>query len=241
MIISHSQKFIFVHIHKTGGSSLSLALQPFLAWNDLILGGSPLGEKTNHAFRAQYGLHKHSTLEEIKTVCGTDILDAYYSFALVREPIAKAVSLYNYIAGFSRELAADFGRPEAELAAASISGTGGIDHNFLRWEATRAYYQSNSFSDFIRAPETLSDMGFRPQIASLRTDDGTYMVQKIIKLEDVLHRLPDLWEALGFRFYLPHINRATLVKQPPDKISKADRYYLKDLFADDYLALEYPA
>ena len=240
MIISHSKKFIFVHIHKTGGSSLSLALQPFLAWNDLILGGSDLGEKTNHLFFAQYGLHKHSTLEEIKAICGTEILDAYTSLALVREPTDRAVSLYNYIAGFSRELAAHIGRTEEDLAAESISGQGKIEHNFLRWDATRAYYQTDSFSDFIRAPETQTDMGFRPQINALRSDDGAYNVQNIIKLEEVLHRLPTLWETLGFRFHLPHTNASALVKQEPDKLSKADKTYLKDLFADDYLALEYP-
>jgi len=239
MIVSNSHKFIFVHIHKTGGSSVSVALQPHLAWNDLSLGGSPLGEAMNSLYSQQFGLGKHSTLEEIKAVCGADLVEEYFSFAFVREPSVRAVSLYNYIAYFSQDLAQYYKKTEDELAAASISSDGSINHDFLNWSATRAFYLTNSFSDFIRSEEAINDMGFRPQIESLRTSDGSSMVKKIIKLEDAASELPNLWEALGFRFHLPHLNRPESYTQDPKEVSKSDRKYLRDLFADDYLALEY--
>lgn len=218
---------------------MSVALQPHLAWNDLTLGGSPLGEAVNNLYNQQFGLDKHSTLEQIQSVCGADLVEEYFSFALVRDPCARAVSLYNYIASFSQNLAQFYGKTESELAAESISGEGEIEHNFLAWGATRAFYQTNSFSDFIRSPDLQSDMGFRPQIDSLKTADGAFMVGKIIKLEELSGKLPELWEALGFRFYMPHLNRPKSYSQDPEMISKADSKYLKALFADDYLALEY--
>ena len=39
MIISHKHKFIFIHINKCGGSSVTRALMPYLGPNDLVLGG----------------------------------------------------------------------------------------------------------------------------------------------------------------------------------------------------------
>ena len=240
MIVSQSKKFIFVHVHKAGGSSVSTALQPHLAWNDLILGGSELGETLNPLFRAQYGLHKHSTFDEIRQVIGDTLVDDYFSFAFVREPSAKIVSLYNYIASFSEDLARFLGKTEDELAEASISGSSDISHNFLSWDATRAYYQTGSFSDFIRSADAQADMGFRPQIDSLKTPDGDRIVNKIVKLETVMQSLPELWQGLGFRFHLPHVNRAEKIAQSHETMEKRDKAYLKALFADDYLALEYP-
>lgn len=40
MIISHSHKFIFIHISKCGGTSITNALLPYLGENDLVLGSS---------------------------------------------------------------------------------------------------------------------------------------------------------------------------------------------------------
>ena len=42
MIISHTHRLIFVHIQKTAGTSVTVALDPFMGWNDIILGGRVL-------------------------------------------------------------------------------------------------------------------------------------------------------------------------------------------------------
>ena len=47
MIICHSRKYVFIHIHKTGGTSVESALEPTLHWNDLLLGSTPFGEVAN--------------------------------------------------------------------------------------------------------------------------------------------------------------------------------------------------
>src|SRR5258708_2149793 len=97
MIISHSRRFIFVHIHKTGGTSVELALDKFLSWNDLVLGGSPLGEAMNDTYRERYGLDKHSSVAEIDQVCGPQLSSRYTVLATVRHPLNRLCSLYNFV------------------------------------------------------------------------------------------------------------------------------------------------
>jgi hypothetical protein len=98
MIISHSRRFVFVHIHKAGGTSVEQALDPHLAWNDLILGGSPFGERIQAPFQKRFGLSKHSTIAEIEAVCGSRYLEEYFVFSVVREPLARLCSVYNFVA-----------------------------------------------------------------------------------------------------------------------------------------------
>lgn len=58
MIISHKHKFIFIHCRKVAGSSIKVALAPFLGKNDIIIGsineiidsGIPINLATKRAF-----------------------------------------------------------------------------------------------------------------------------------------------------------------------------------------------
>jgi hypothetical protein len=45
MIISPGRKFIFVHIPKTGGTSLALALEDRAMKNDILIGDTPKAKK----------------------------------------------------------------------------------------------------------------------------------------------------------------------------------------------------
>jgi hypothetical protein len=85
MLISQDPKLLFVHVQKTGGSSLAAVLpgaRPFLGTHD-------------HARRA-------------RDVLGSDY-DAYFKFAFVRNPWDRLVSWYSMIVQQSR------GRPPASL------------------------------------------------------------------------------------------------------------------------------
>jgi hypothetical protein len=92
MIISHSKNFVFIHLEKTGGTSIEFALDPILSDNDIIIGSTPRGE----AEEGMYGhLWKHSSAQDIKSYLG-DQWEGMYKFATIRNPIEIVISLYYY-------------------------------------------------------------------------------------------------------------------------------------------------
>jgi hypothetical protein len=98
MIISHKNKFIFIHVPKTGGTSIVRALYPFLdVENDIIIGGHPDHEDgKDHIKQSKGELHKHSTALEIKDAVGKETWDEYFIFAFVRNPFSRVVSMYEW-------------------------------------------------------------------------------------------------------------------------------------------------
>jgi len=239
MIISNSRKFIFVHVHKTAGSALKLALQPHLAWNDIVLGGTPFAEVLSPAYETAFNLHKHSTIDEIEATCGPEIVNDYYSFAFVRNPLVRTVSLYNYVADLFRGEGFTMGLTHDEMLDAARAQDPKYFHHILDWAASRAYYTSPDFSDFIRSPELESDIGFRPQVESLQSRKGDLMVDQLFKHEHLMRDLPRLWEKLGCRFMLPVWNRPKYHLLNPGDVSADDQEFLRARFAEDYVALNY--
>ena len=94
MIIAPSKGFAFVHLEKCGGTSVEAALEPFLSWNDIVLGSTAFGEAIQPAFHERHGLRKHSTVSDIVMVIGVEAWMQLRSFAVVRNPREIAVSLY---------------------------------------------------------------------------------------------------------------------------------------------------
>jgi hypothetical protein len=97
VIVNHSHRFIFVHVPKAAGTSVSELFSKFSAYSDLEVGGTELGEALQHAYKRRFGLTKHSTAEEIRAVVGVDAWRDYYSFAFVRDPYARAQSTYHFM------------------------------------------------------------------------------------------------------------------------------------------------
>jgi len=97
VIVNHSHKFIFVHVPKAAGTSVSELFSKFSAYSDLEVGGTELGEALQHAYKRRFGLTKHSTAEEIRAVVGDAAWRDYYAFAFVRDPYARAQSTFHFM------------------------------------------------------------------------------------------------------------------------------------------------
>ena len=97
VIVCNRHRFIFVHLHKTGGTSVTRALDPLLGWNDVICGATQFGNAVDRAYRQRFGLHKHCHARDIRAVVGEEIWREYFTFAFARNPYSRAVSLYTYI------------------------------------------------------------------------------------------------------------------------------------------------
>jgi hypothetical protein len=96
VIVNHSHRFIFVHVPKAAGTSVSELFSKFSAYSDLEVGGTELGEALQNAYKRRFGLTKHSA-EEIRAVVGADTWRDYYSFAFVRDPYARAQSTFHFM------------------------------------------------------------------------------------------------------------------------------------------------
>jgi hypothetical protein len=234
MIVSPSRGFVFVHLHKAGGTSMEVALEPHLAWNDLLLGSTPFGEAASRHYGPRFGLHKHSSLAEIEKVCGTASVDELYAFALVRHPVDRVRSVYNFVAGilaaWSRRtgIAPDRARAEWEALAP--------DHPELRWPASRAYLTTEGFGTFIRSPHLGRDLAFRTQLSRLT---GTDRRAEAFRLEAASAAVPVLCRRLGVAFDLPHLNRSRGELVARDAVPAEDSAWLKERFREDMDAFGY--
>lgn len=94
MIISHRHKFIFIHINKCAGTSITRALMPSLDEDDMVMGCTPEFEKISQENRRQGKIFKHSTAREIKAHVGDRIWNDYFKFSFVRNPWDIMVSKY---------------------------------------------------------------------------------------------------------------------------------------------------
>ena len=68
MIISRGRRYIFVHIPKTGGTALSLALETRAMKDDILIGDTPKAKRRRHRLKdvqTAGRLWKHSTLADI--------------------------------------------------------------------------------------------------------------------------------------------------------------------------------
>ncbi|WP_037310425.1 sulfotransferase family 2 domain-containing protein [Ruegeria halocynthiae] len=202
MIISRGRSYVFVHIPKTGGTSLSLALEQRAMKDDILLGDTPKAIKRRRrakSLTARGRLWKHSTLADIDGVLSVEELDQLTAFTLVRNPWDRVVSYYHWLRAQS------FDHPAVPLA------------------------KTHSFEDFVLHPAMLRSLTDNPARRYMTRADGVEQCQFFIRLEHFEQDAAPLFEHLGFRFSLPRINRsdrsedyrAYCTPQASDAVAKA--------------------
>ncbi len=97
VIVSRERGFIFVHVPKVAGTSITRAYTPHACWDDLILGGSRFGRQIRRVYEKQFPLSTHTQAQGIKNVVGDQLWGECFSFGFVRDPVERVVSFYGYV------------------------------------------------------------------------------------------------------------------------------------------------
>lgn len=207
MIISPARRFIFVHIPKTGGTALALALEAKAKPDDILIGDTPKAVKRRgrvKQLKAAGRLWKHSTLADIDGVVTPAQLDGFFTFTLVRNPWDRALSYYHWLRAQS------FAHPAVGLAKAL------------------------GFSDFLNHPQTRTAFALWPYAAYMRDATGVERAALYARLECLDHDLAPFEAHVGFR--LTPLPKANASDRPADwrpAYSDADADLIGRICAED--------
>lgn len=137
MIISPQRRYVFVHIPKTGGTSMALALESRATKDDILIGDTPKALRRRRRLRhleTPGRLWKHSTVRDIGPLI--DPAD-FFVFTLVRNPWDRMVSYYHWLRDQR------FDHPVVSLAQTYDF------KDFLRHPNTQASLDSNTYQSYM--------------------------------------------------------------------------------------------
>lgn len=98
MIVSNKKKFVFIHVPKTGGTSLSVVLRKYASYS-VAREYKIEGKKF-----LDVSLMKHATALDVKKYVPKAKWDKYFKFCFVRNPWDLFVSLYSWLKPRSKKL-----------------------------------------------------------------------------------------------------------------------------------------
>lgn len=209
-IISNSHRFIFVHLHKCGGTSVETAYQPHAAWNDLVLGSTKEGEVLQSIYKQLHGLHKHSSAKDIRAVVG-DVWEAYETIALVRHPMRIYESYYRWI----HKIVANFCDKKNigfDEVLDYVDRTG-ERRAFLKFGATGPFLKARNFDDFVL--RLIRKRSSLPLAQYLSDGEGRLIVDRWYRIEEMDGFWADLSDRIGVAVVPRHDNQGSAVEIPP--------------------------
>jgi len=203
MIVSPGRRFVFVHIPKTGGTSMALALEARAMKDDILIGDTPKALRRRHRVKsldAPGRLWKHSRLADID---GAEWMpeDAFV-FTLVRNPWDRMASLWHW----AREQPFDHPMVAAAKALdfAAFLAAPGLEPAF-RTDAAEAYVTDRA---------------------------GRLRADAFLRLEHLATDIAPLAAHLGFAPDIPHVN-ATSRPRTAGLYTQASKARVAGLFAAD--------
>jgi hypothetical protein len=183
MLLSVKYNFLFVHIAKTGGTSVRAALNR-LRWRDPLYPAQFIASRLSHAtgHRIASKLPRHAKVIAAKEMLPRELFDRLFKFAFVRNPWDLQVSSWHHL---GRE------RPHLLKDIPDFS-------TFIRWKL-----------DPERPYQYHIDTSIELQTDYLKDLDGTILVDFIGKYENLQTDYEEVCRRIGVRPpSLPHKRKA---------------------------------
>ena len=206
MILSHGRAYLFVHIPKTGGTSMARALESRAMKDDIMLGDTPKAKRRRDRLKGvktRGRLWKHAMLSDLDGLITSAELDRLFLFTLVRNPWDRLVSYYTWL-----------GRQRFEHPAVTLAQT-------LEFEA------------FALHPQTRASLSAAPARRYLTDATGRERRALYIRLEQFDQDAAPLWKHLGFALDLPHENPSSRDPDYRSYYSEASRAAVAAACAED--------
>lgn len=180
MILSRGRRYIFIHIPKTGGTAMTLALEGRAMRDDVIVADTPKGRARRQRVRdvaAAGRIWKHATLADIDGLASEDEVATFFTFTLVRNPWDRMVSYYHWLRDQT------FAHPAVTLARAT------------------------DFAGFLKNPATQASLAAHPYASYVTDGVGRERCDLFLRLERLAEEAGPLEAHLGFRLPpLPVVN-----------------------------------
>lgn len=213
MIISRGRKYIFVHIPKTGGTSLALALEDRAKADDILIGDTPKAIKRRKrlkGIKTSGRLWKHSRLCDIQGLVRSEEIMEMFTFTLVRNPWDRVVSYYHWLQTQS------FSHPAVDLA------------------------KTLSFEDFVAAPHTAQSLSSASVASYLTVPGYGEKCNAYIRLEFLKDDLAPVEAHLGFSLSdIAHVNKSHRKTDYTDYFTNESRDLVARYCSEDILKFGY--
>lgn len=212
MIISRGRRFIFVHIPKTGGTALSLALEARAMKDDILIGDTPKARARRGRLkgaRTVGRLWKHSTLSDISGLIPDEEIESFLTFTLVRNPWDRTVSYYHWLRDQT------FSHPAVGLA------------------------RTHDFSGFLNHAQTMTSLRLWPYGAWMRLRSGQERAGHFVRLERMEEDLVPVEAHLGFGLRLDRVNASIREADWRRYYTDADAQLVADCCAEDIARFGY--
>lgn len=213
-MISHFHRTVFVHIPKCGGQSIeSIFLSDLgLTWelraplllrpNDDPRLGPP---RLAHLLARDYTRYRYLSDE---------LLQSYYSFSVLRDPVARVISLFNYMRIVD---------PQQNILSFDI---------FLhRWLAAQFEFKD---ADALKQNAPSNSFYFvRPQVDFITDLAGQVIVKDVFLLENIRDSFAVIKEKANLRGELEHKNKSTAIFRRSD-LTQEHKEMIEHLYAPDF-------
>jgi hypothetical protein len=213
MILSRARGYVFLHIPKTGGTALALALEARAAADDILIGDTPKARRRAGRWKgvkAAGRLWKHSRLVDLPGLVPEEELARLLPVTLVRNPWDRMVSYYHWLRDQG------FAHPAVGLA------------------------KSHDFGGFLAHPHTQASLRLSPYGAWMRRADGTEAPGALfLRLEALAEEAGPFEARLGYRLKVPRANESLRPRDWRLCYGEAEAALVADLCAEDIARFGY--